>query len=81
MFATKDRNVSRRKLTREELKRLRLTGSGRACQEAVAIEHGQRHLNPLRVVWLAVQEWRADHQARLREREAGLHRVREGSVQ
>ena len=75
-----DRDAGLRELAGQELEGLGLARARRAGDQAVAVEHRQRDLDPGVVGELAVEHRAADDEARLGERVAGGHRVVERLV-
>ena len=72
-----DFGPGRAQLFGESLERLRLSGAGRASDEAVPIHHRERHLDARGRGDLAVDERRAEKERLPLERIARLHRSRE----
>ena len=70
-----DGHAGLRQLPGEQLEGLRLAGPGRAGDQAVPVEHGQRDLHPGVVEDLAVVHRTADDQTRLRQGVASRHRL------
>ena len=75
-----DRNARLRQLAGEELQGLGLARSGRARDEAVAVEHRQADLHPRVVDGLAVEHRAAEDEARFGQRVGRRHGVVEPLV-